>query len=203
MAPNQLITRADIEGRFQVGRSYPEYIGDVIGQLAEFLVAFAQGLFRLPGASDIETGTDVTGEPAVQIIEWFALIEQPAIFSIVPAQAVFEGERLARTKCPEKIPPAIRHILRVNSMGPAIAQFLGQAAAREFQPGLVKVIAFRVCVRTPDERGKCIQECQLGVTRRLDGVFGSHGGSSFNGFDIPLAKMPARIALPNRATVWF
>src|ERR1700730_16791821 len=45
-APGQFKTRADVMDLFPVGRSDPEYVGDVVRQLAEFCLAFAQRFFR-------------------------------------------------------------------------------------------------------------------------------------------------------------
>src|SRR5690348_3079619 len=94
------------------------------------------GLFAL---GNVDNRTDVTHKGVIRVISGLSMIENPAVFSIVPADPILHRERLATIKGLGVSLQASIYIFRVQSRCPAAAQLLFDAAAGEVEPGLIDI----------------------------------------------------------------
>ena len=101
-------------------------------------LAGALGLdFGLFANGQIEAGADVSEEVMVLVIARDAVIGKPTILTISPAQPVFHRERQPSIERLFVSSQALRMVIGMDALGPALAYFLLERAAGKFQPGLV------------------------------------------------------------------
>ena len=115
----------------------------------------------------IKTGAQVTGKFPGQIDERVSDVENPAVFAIVPAQAIFHGERSACQKVCLIGGDTALAVVGMHPFGPALALFLFQAAAGKLQPGGVEIVALAIQSGAPDQGGKVLQNGEVEVVRFL------------------------------------
>src|SRR5262249_29584901 len=77
--------------------------------------------------------------------------DDPAVFSVVPSQPIFHQEGLALIKGRFVGPIAALEIVRVDILGPAVADLLFHRSAHEVDPRLVKPVAELVSAAHPDQ----------------------------------------------------
>ena len=81
-------------------------------------------------------------------------------------------ERYVCIEVPAVFVRAGAHIFGMNSLGPAILEFLLQAPTSEIEPGLIEIIAKFVWPRHPDQDGRRIcnyPESLFAFAQRLPG----------------------------------
>src|SRR5450432_3098870 len=105
--------------------------------------------------TDVNARTNVAEKRAISGEARRPCVQNPAIFPVASAQAVFSGEWLPRVKgicidCKTSV-----EVVAVNTIGPPIAELLFQRAAGKVEPALVEKDAEFVCARHPehDRRG--------------------------------------------------
>src|SRR5262245_10525617 len=121
----------------------------------EFSLLFQRPL-RSFGLGDVNGSTDVTDEIAIGLKARHSMIQHPTIFTVMPPQAVFYRELSPHVEGIDVDLKTVVKILRVNSLCPAIAKLLLQAAAGKVEPTLVEKGAGLDCVRHPDHHRRRI-----------------------------------------------
>src|ERR1041384_7855512 len=106
--------------------------------------------FRLLYRSNIDAGADIALKAAVLGLAGRAIVEDPAVLAVSPAQPVFHAERCAPVEMRGVDFKAAVEVLRVDAFGPAVSQFLLDSPAGEGQPRFVEVGAQLVRARRPD-----------------------------------------------------
>ena len=81
------------------------------------------------------------------------MVQQPAVFPIVAAEAVFHFKLLPRVEAGDVDFQAAGEVLRVDAFRPAVPIFLRQRSPGEVEPDFVEKITEFVHAREPDERG--------------------------------------------------
>src|SRR5262249_17980532 len=98
-----------------------------------------KGVFGLLALGDVITRADVTRERIVSAESRHAVVENPAILSVMPAKAILYLERLAPTEILNLMVQSPLSIVGMGSLRPAISQLFLKGAAGEFQAGLVEI----------------------------------------------------------------
>src|SRR5438309_1120746 len=78
------------------------------------------------------------------------------MLAVATPQAVMQCERYVGIEVPAVFVRAGAHIVGMNSLGPAILEFLLQAPTSEIEPWLIEIIANLVWARHPDQDGRRI-----------------------------------------------
>ena len=103
-----------------------------------------KALLRRLAVRDVQAGADVAGQRSVGVVERSALVEYPAIATVVSAQAELDFEI---GLLQERTTVALKDghsILGMNALGPALPEGLIKRATREVQPDVIEVGALRV-----------------------------------------------------------
>src|SRR5579862_3088544 len=86
--------------------------------------------------SDVNARSDVADECAVEVKSWYAVIEKPAVFSVVSPHPILRLERFAQVeRCPGDM-QAPFEVLRMHYLPPAFAKLRVCGATTEFEPRL-------------------------------------------------------------------
>src|SRR5215469_4116133 len=99
-------------------------------------------LQSLPGqflVSHVTRRTNVAGKGAICVESRHAIIENPAIFSVMSAEAILHLKRLAPIKRSFISIQATPQVVCVDPFRPAIPKFLVNGAPGESQPGLIEI----------------------------------------------------------------
>src|SRR5262245_47616729 len=108
-------------------------------------------LFGLLPVRDVSGGADIADEIAIRRMARHALLQNPMIAAVVPAQPVFDLEPLPGIECGLISLVAVLCILRMHALQPASPGFLFQRAPGELEPALVEEFAMLVAVRNPEQ----------------------------------------------------
>src|SRR5215472_2994068 len=109
-----------------------------------------KGLFSLFTLTDVNSRADVARKGSVSVESRHSLIENPAIFCVFSAEPILH---------PERLPPIERlciglkatfQVVSVDSLCPAISQFLVQGPTGELQPSLIEIGTEPVRAGHPD-----------------------------------------------------
>ena len=98
--------------------------------------------------------TDIAEKQAVIVMDGLPVIGNPAILAAMMPQAVIHLEWLARLEGLEVDVETALEILRMDAFSPAIAEFLFQRPAGEFEPGVVEIVALAVLSARQTRFGK-------------------------------------------------
>ena len=112
---------------------------------------------RLPVFRGIKTKPDKPDEDSFDAIG-SAAIDDPAINSVLSAQAVFCHEDGLRADGLCKTLRALPAILRVNNLEPGPGRLCGEFVADEFAERLVIVLVLAFRIHTPDEQRQIVQQ---------------------------------------------
>src|SRR6202007_1925598 len=104
----------------------------------------------------INTRANVTSKRPVRIEPRHANVGNPSKFAVVVSEAILHPECLPAIKGLCVRIQASLQILRIDSLRPAVAEFLVNGSAGEVQPGLVEVGAEFVSPRHPDHHWSTI-----------------------------------------------
>src|SRR5712672_89727 len=126
-------------GLFDRGR-FRQDLRDRVLHAEAFLYALALG--------DVRGRADVAEESAVGSEAGGALIEQPAILAGVPPHAIFEYKGAALVETMRVSLETRVAIARVNVVGPAVTQHFFEDFPRQIEPGLTRIGAELVGVRS-------------------------------------------------------
>src|SRR5262245_29387627 len=132
------------------------------GELPEPFPSLPEGLFSGPQCllhllliRDVDAGPDIPFKGAIGPKSGHARVEDPAIFSIEPLQAVFHPECLP---CIEgftiRVQTALQ-IVRMDALAPPVTDLVFQWPAGEIEPMLVGVGAEFVGAGHPDHHWSC------------------------------------------------
>ena len=122
----------------------------VTGEGQLLLIALLLGILRPAALVDVDTAADESRKVPVVVDERNTAVEYPAIHPVVAAEAIFHFERLAPPEMIQIERHAPPEIVGVDARRPAVAHLFFDRAAREFEPGLVEVVALGVEARAPD-----------------------------------------------------
>src|SRR5262245_56059764 len=103
-------------------------------QMRNLLALQCGFLLRAPPVGDVVGTADIAEKCSVRIKPRYALIEHPAIFAVVASQAILHFEfpspvERFRVGC-----AASFDVIQMHSIDPAVADFLAQRSAGEFEP---------------------------------------------------------------------
>src|ERR1700720_307648 len=87
---------------------------------------------------------------------WRATVHDPAIFTVISSQAILHRERLPGIKRTLVDFKAVLQVIRMNTFGPTIAQFLLRCSASKVEPAFVEEGAKLVRARHPDHHWSCV-----------------------------------------------
>jgi hypothetical protein len=123
-----------------VDQRRPQVVRDNIQHCLQLLVFFRQLLRQLRqvflvvfAGGDIDARSDVTGEFSVTAAQGNAMVQDPAPFAIVTAEAIFHEQWLARLERGSMRVQTTSPIVWVNALLPTISQFLLQKASGELE----------------------------------------------------------------------
>src|SRR5271157_1298975 len=108
-------------------------------------VGLPQLLLDPLSVGDVNTRADVPGENAIWGEPWNPVVQDPAVFAVVPPQPVLHCKRSASLQCRDIGLQASLQVIGVDALGPALAQLLLDGPSSEVEPLLVKVIAPLIC----------------------------------------------------------
>ena len=140
------------------GQRLPDFMGNCRAQLSHDneplrMRKLAIVLFELLPVRDVDGGADIADEIAIRRMAWHALLQNPMIVAVVPAQPVFDLEPLPGIECGLIGFAAVLRVLRMHALQPARSGFLLQATPGELQPALVEEVAMLVVIRNPEQHG--------------------------------------------------
>ena len=124
-------------------------MGD-LGCECDSIFDFAQCPVLFQQVGDVHAGADVAAEVPARPITRRALVGNPAIFSVVPLQAVLHYEWLTRIECAAISLQGVFSIIWMNAFTPAVIKVLLHASTGELEPRLVDESA--KLVRSPSSR---------------------------------------------------
>src|SRR6478609_10375183 len=105
---------------------------------------------RLLSIRDVNARADITQKRAIIGESWRSTIQNPAIFTVISSQAILHCKRLSRIEGILVSVEAVREVVRMNPLCPAIAQFLFHCASGKIEPAFVEKGAEFVRARHPD-----------------------------------------------------
>src|SRR5271157_1335547 len=118
---------------------------------SESLFALPELHLSPPAVGDVNTRADVPGESAIWGEPWNPVLQNPAIFAVVPPQPVLHCKGGASVQCRDIGLPASLQVIGVDALGPARAHLLLDGPSSEVEPLLVEIIAELICVGAPDQ----------------------------------------------------
>ena len=118
--------------------------------LNQFTSNAGQGFLGELLLGDVETRADVAGKRTVRVVSRHARVEDPPIFSVVPAEPVVFLERFPAVEGLSVGLQAVLDVFRVNAFRPAVSQLRFQRPSGEIEPGLVDVVAQLIGSGHPD-----------------------------------------------------
>ena len=118
---------------------------------AESLFALPNLHLSPPAVRDVEARADVSKASAIWGEPWNPVVQDPAVFAVVPPQPVLHRKRRACVECRDIGLQASLQVIGVDALGPAVAHLLLDGPSSEVEPLLVEVIAELICVRAPDQ----------------------------------------------------
>src|SRR5882724_8345959 len=89
---------------------------------------------------------------------WRSSIQDPAIFTVISSQAILHRERLPGIKGTPVDFKTVLHVIRMNTFGPTIAQFLLDCSPGKVEPTFVEEGAKLVRAGHPDEHGRGVRD---------------------------------------------
>jgi hypothetical protein len=104
-----------------------------------------------PELRHVEARADVTSERTVGIEQRCRIVEDPAVFAVMPAKPIFHHERFTAVEGASVRVQALLQICSVYTVCPAIADLGLERSSGEVEPRLVEVGAALVGARNPDE----------------------------------------------------
>src|SRR5215472_1682983 len=99
---------------------------------------------------DVTRRTDVAAKGTIGVESRYAIIENPAIFSIMSAEAILHLKKLAPIERLLISLQATLEVLSVDPFRPAISKLLVNGASGEHQPGLIEISTQLVGAGHPD-----------------------------------------------------
>ena len=128
-----------------------------------------QLLLGVPAVGDVDAGADVALEPAVPAEARDAVVEEPPVLAVVPAQAVLHRELPPRVEGRLVDLQETRAVVGVDDLRPAVADLLLHRPAGEAEPWLVEPVTPLVRARHPDHHRRAVghdAEAILALARR-------------------------------------
>ncbi len=127
----------------------------------EPFLAHQQGLKPLLGLDhvrDVDAGAEVAAEGTIGTMEGTPVVEQPAVLTVMAPQPVGHRELFPGIEGSDVNRDTSVIVVRMNTLGPAEAEFLLHCAAGKSQPGFVEEIAHLVEPGAPDHDGRVIRQ---------------------------------------------
>ncbi len=149
----------------------PDAFQGCLDNPSEPLFAFPELDLGLPAVGDVEARADVPGKGAVRCEPGNTVVQDPAVFAVVPPEPVFHHERRPGVERSQVGLQTPLPIIRVNALRPAAAHLLFDGPPREVQPLLVEVITALVCVRAPDQYWRGISQFSKPLLTLAIGLF--------------------------------
>src|SRR5262249_53599272 len=120
------------------------------------LLALQCGFFLCPPTvGNIVCTADVTKKHPRGRESWHSLVKHPAVFTVMPSQAVFHREFASSVEGFNVSCETALYVVRMYSLYPTVADFLLQGSPCEHKPAFVEKSAQLVLTRHPDEN-RCI-----------------------------------------------
>src|SRR5215470_16537 len=124
----------------------------------------AQRLLCFLALSDVHGRANVSSKTAIGREAWHASIQYPTILTVMTPEAVLDLKVLAGVERNLISIYAFITVIRVDAIGPTVAQFLLQRSAREVQPWSVDITTTLVGTSGPDKN-------RSGVGHRAKALF--------------------------------
>jgi hypothetical protein len=114
----------------------------------------------------VHAARDEAREGAVLVVEGHAAIEDPAVLAVAAPEPIVHLEGRGLLDMGAAALDDALQIVRMNALGPAVAELLLEAPAGEVEPRLIEKNAFSVGARPPDHRGRGLDEGAVLVERQ-------------------------------------
>ena len=115
-----------------------------IGDATEPRFADRQRDLDLLAVTDIDAGPDVAGKTSARVETWHTGIQDPAVLPRGITQPVLNRKAAQRFECVVVNVQAALRVVRMNVLGPALAEFLVDGPTNEIEPDLVEPGALAV-----------------------------------------------------------
>ncbi len=146
------IVRDGIRERLQFTVRDFEFRSAVRDEFFEIVAMLSQLLFGLLSFGNVKTMTDVAHEFPFAVVAWATVVEDPPVFAVVAAQAIFDAECLPPVECSGVNFQTALHFVRMNPFRPAVPDFLFERAPREFEPDAIEIVTEFIRAGCPYQR---------------------------------------------------
>src|SRR5262249_3502306 len=119
--------------------------------MRQFRAMSLRGQFRFLARGNVVRASDVPEKRPFRRTARHALVRNPAVFTVVASQAVLHCELSSRVECIRVGCETAPAIVGMNTLCPAVAEFLVERASGEIEPALVEKRTELVRARHPDE----------------------------------------------------
>jgi hypothetical protein len=125
---------------------------------AQLLGALGERFLELLSLVDVDRAADVADRRALGVETRHAVVEQPAVGAVVPAQPIVERERRARFEAGGADAETAVEILGMDRTRPAVAEQVVDAAPRVSGPRGTEPVVDPVEAGAPDQDRRCFEQ---------------------------------------------